>query len=145
MSRIERAVQNGLGGMSCSESVLAAFGGRFGLGRDAAVRLASGFGGGMGLMGDTCGAVAASYMVLGLRYGSTEAEDAEGRMRMYALVGEFAHRFEARWGSTLCRDMMGERGVKIPEEWDKAREMGVLRSLCPEIVRNCAELLEEML
>jgi C_GCAxxG_C_C family probable redox protein len=145
MPRSEDAVQNLGCGYSCSESILAAYCGAYGLDRDTAIRLASGFGGGMGLMGEVCGAVSASFMALGLHFGESDLSKADARGKTYEAVGEFANSFEERHGSILCREIMSRQGVSVPQEWGKAREMGILRSLCPRIVEDCADILEQMI
>jgi C_GCAxxG_C_C family probable redox protein len=43
-----------------------------------ALKIASGFGGGMGRLAETCGAVTGAFMVLGLKYGSA-ASDREAK------------------------------------------------------------------
>ncbi len=52
--------------MNCAQTVLSTYCENFGLERILALRLAQGFGGGMGHAGKTCGAVTGAYMVLGL-------------------------------------------------------------------------------
>jgi C_GCAxxG_C_C family probable redox protein len=48
-------------GLSCSQAVFSVYAGEYGLDKDAASKIASGFGGGMGRMGQTCGAVTGAY------------------------------------------------------------------------------------
>ena len=45
-----RAVQNGENGLSCSEAILVTYANHFGITKSIAMKIASGFGGGMGLM-----------------------------------------------------------------------------------------------
>jgi hypothetical protein len=52
-------------GLSCSQAVFSEYAGEYGLDKDAASKIASGFGGGMGRMGLTCGAVTGAYIVIG--------------------------------------------------------------------------------
>ena len=67
MSHTDLALSRFSEGFSCSQSVLAAFAPELGLDADAALRVSAAFGGGMGRLGDTCGAVTGALMVLGLR------------------------------------------------------------------------------
>ena len=62
-------------GFNCSQAVLSSFDDDFGLDKDMALKLAAGFGGGMGRMAQTCGAVTGAYMVIGLKHGAITGQD----------------------------------------------------------------------
>jgi hypothetical protein len=64
MTKIEQAVAYFKEGFSCSQAIVAAYAPSLGLDRDTALKIASGFGGGMGRLAETCGAVTGSFMVL---------------------------------------------------------------------------------
>jgi C_GCAxxG_C_C family probable redox protein len=106
MNRVDQAVSCFKRGVNCSQAVLSTYCEQFGLAKEAALRLAAGFGGGMGRMGDTCGAVTGAFMVLGLKYGPVEATDQQAKETVYERVRELARRFEARNGTTVCRDLI---------------------------------------
>ena len=55
-----------LEGCSCAQAVLAAFAPEVGLSQEQALRLASSFGGGMGGLRETCGAVSGMLLAVGL-------------------------------------------------------------------------------
>jgi hypothetical protein len=61
-------------GFNCSQSVLTAFCNEFGLQDEPGFRIACAFGGGMGRMAKTCGAVTGAFMVIGLKYGQTQKD-----------------------------------------------------------------------
>ena len=56
MNRVQKAVQLFNSNYNCSQAVLAAFADKAGLDEPTALKLASGFGGGIGCSGGTCGA-----------------------------------------------------------------------------------------
>ena len=68
-------------GFSCSMAVLGAYCEQFGLDKNLAYKVSSGFGGGMHL-DQTCGAVTGAFMVLGLKFGRTRADDIEAKMKV---------------------------------------------------------------
>ena len=141
-SKIETAAERFDKGFNCSQAVLSSFCEQFGLDYETALKIATGFGGGMHING-TCGAVTGAVMVLGLKYGNTE-EDKQAKEKTYKKVIEFANRFSARNDSVKCHDLLGcdittLEGVQI------AREKGLFDSVCPKMVRDAAEILEEML
>jgi C_GCAxxG_C_C family probable redox protein len=144
MSRVECAVSCFEEGFSCAQAVFSAYGPQLGLDHEMALRVAGAFGGGMGHLGRTCGAVTGAFMVIGLKYGKTRAEDDETRDKAYRLVVEFANRFQSRNGSTVCKELLGY-DISVPEEYELAREKGVFAALCPKFVRDAAEIIEQML
>ncbi|MGD0900353.1 MAG: C-GCAxxG-C-C family protein [Thermoguttaceae bacterium] len=143
MTKIEEAVAYFREGFSCSQAIMAAYGPMFGLDRDTALKIASGFGGGMGRMAETCGAVTGAFMVLGLKFGSATA-DREAKEAVYAVVREFAARFKAIHGSILCRDLLG-CNLNTPDGLALAQEKKLFSTVCPPYVETAAEILEELL
>lgn len=144
MTRTERAVLCFKEGFSCSQAIFSTYGEIFGLDREMALRIAGGFGGGMGRMGGTCGAVTGAFMVIGLKYGMTNEADKEAKEKTYALVKEFAEQFQARNGSIICNELLGY-DISTPEGLKAIHENNLFKTLCPKLVQDSAEILEELL
>lgn len=115
---------------------------RFGLERQHALRLASGFGGGIGCGGDICGAVSGAIMALGLKYGIAEPAKA-AKAEMYRLTRVLEDAFRRRAGSIFCRDLLGF-DLSTPEGQEKMKAPGSF-DCCNDYVRIAAEIAEEML
>jgi len=143
MTGIERAVSRFSEGFSCSQSVLLGFAPCFDLDPDVAARISASFGGGMGHMGEVCGAVSGALMVIGLASGGVTAQDKESKARTYELVREFASRFRARRGSLLCRELLG-CDLSQPGALELARARSLFAT-CPTLVRDAAEIVAELL
>ena len=144
MNKIERAVACFEKGFSCTQAVLSTYGGDYGLSRDTALRVAGAFGGGMGRMGKTCGAVTGAFMVIGLKHGAKEAKDEDKKEKTYALVREFTERFRSRNGSIVCNELLGY-DISTPEGRGLAQEKELFSTLCPGLVKDAAEILEQLL
>jgi len=144
MNNPERAVALFKEGFNCSQAVLAAYGEQFDLKHELAMRVAGAFGGGMGRMGETCGAVTGAIMVLGLKFGSTTAGDLNARENAYAVVREFVHRFKGRNVSNLCRDLL-DCDISTSEGMKRAREEGRIKKTCPKFVMDAAEILDQLI
>jgi len=144
MSNIEKAMDCFINGFSCSQSICMTYGEQYGMDNDTAAKVACGFGGGMGRIGGPCGALTGALMVLGLRDGSSEPGTGEAKLKTYELVREAARRFEARNGSMNCRDLLGFN-IENADEYKKAADAGVFRSICPNLVKSASEILEELL
>lgn len=73
-----------------------------------------------------------------------DAQNAEGKEEAYRLARELAAEFKARRGSILCRELLG-CDISTPEGRSQAREKGLFANLCPQLVRDAAEIVEQML
>ncbi len=126
---------------SCSQAVFSAFAPHYGLTEEQAVKLASPFGGGMARQGQVCGAVTGALMVIGLARGATDPKDKE---TIYRLGQEFMQKFEARHGSVLCRELI-DFDMRVPEEYQTAKDTKVFSTLCPKFVQTAAEIIAELI
>jgi C_GCAxxG_C_C family probable redox protein len=144
MSKVDLAVSAFKEGFLCSQALLSTYGVAFGLDRERAIKISAAFGGGICRMGETCGAVTAALMVVGLKHGSADATDREARERTYGLAREFVRRFAARHHSVRCKDLL-DCDISEPEGYAAAREKKLFDTLCPRYVRAAAEILEAIL
>jgi C_GCAxxG_C_C family probable redox protein len=144
MSNIERATATFQEKFSCSQAVLSAFAPELGLNREVALKVAGAFGGGMARTGQTCGAVTGALMVIGLKHGQILADDLLAKEKTYALAQEFLKRFQERHGATLCPALLGY-DIGDPQEMQIAKDKGLFTSLCPRLVADAAEILQEIL
>ena len=143
MKRSEKAVKLFESGMNCSQAMLMAFAEGSALDPALAAKLASGFGGGMGRMAGTCGAVTGAYLALGLLRGTASADDKAGKENTYRLIREFAARFQARHGSVTCRELLG-CDIGTAAGLDQAlhqRTLLTLRNWCHEtlMIPRCSD------
>lgn len=140
-NRVEQAVALFTGGMACSQAILATYGPLFGFDRDEAIRIARGFGGGMGRLSETCGAVTGAFMAISLKFDGTDKQTKEDN---YALMQEFARRFKSKHHSLNCTQLL-DCDLGKPEDQAKFRELGRMQSHCICYVREAAQHLEELL
>jgi C_GCAxxG_C_C family probable redox protein len=141
-SKVQQAVEKFEKGFNCSQAILSTYCEQYGLDEKAALKIATGFGGGMHING-TCGAVTGAFMVLGLKYGNTE-EDKQAKENTYIKVVQYAKKFSARNGTVKCHDLL-DCDITTREGLEIARQKGVFSSICPGLVKDAAEILEEML
>jgi len=143
-NRAEKAVSFFDEGFSCSQAVLASFSDLFGLDRRQALKISQPFGGGIAHRGETCGAVSGAFLVTGLKFGRTEAEDLEAKEITYDKINEFIGRFMAAHGSILCRDLLGVN-LSEPGVLEKAEEAKLFDSICRPLILSSVKILEEIL
>jgi len=134
-------------GCNCAQAVLCAFCSDFGLDERMALRMATGFGAGMGRMGEVCGALTGGFLVIGLKYGRTTtggAQSAAESEKTAARVAELSRRFRERHGSILCRELTG-LDLSDPAQRQRGVEEGIFHDRCGKYVRDSVEMLEQLL
>lgn len=144
MDRADRAKELFCEGYNCSQSVAAAFCDLAGMDEKTAVKLVSGFGGGVGRMREVCGAVSGAVFILNVLYGYDDKEDFESKKRLYEIIRAFAEKFKAENGSIICRELLGIDGAGSPVP-EKRTPGFYEKRPCPEIVYSAAKILEEYL
>jgi len=140
----ERAVKLFDSGFNCAESVL--FGLSQELGRDSSIipRIATGFGGGIGRSGQTCGALTGAIMTIGLLKGCDKGEEeSEKRNAAYETVRQMLLGFEEEFGNTQCR-ILTQCDLKTQEGQSKFRREGIRKNLCPKLIGWCADYVTDL-
>lgn len=132
-------------GYNCAQSVLFSFCNELGLDNDTALKLSCGFGGGMGRMGEVCGAVSGGILVLGLKFGRGKNEDRAATDFAYSKIREFMSRFSARHGSCRCRDLLGGCDLTTPEGQAYFKENECFNLICRPCVRDAAMMVQDII
>ncbi len=142
----ERAVALFHDGYNCAQAVLLAFCDELGLNRDAAARVASSFGGGVGRLREICGAVSGGCMALGLRYGGYDSADPQAKADHYRRVQEFVNAFREENHAILCRELLGlQEGAPTPPRPESRTPEFYKKRPCAELVACAARLIEARL
>jgi C_GCAxxG_C_C family probable redox protein len=131
-------------GFNCSQCVLAAFADELGLNQASALKIAAGFGGGLGRTGETCGIVTGAVMVLGLKYGPVAATDLASKEAAYAKVREFLRLFQERHQALRCRDLL-RCDISTPEGFQSARARNLFATQCAAYIGDAVDILEQLL
>ena len=74
-TRNDIALEKFLAGYNCAQAVLFSFCDDLGFDKDAALRLACGFGAGMARKQEVCGAVTGGILAIGLKHGRGEGQN----------------------------------------------------------------------
>ena len=140
-SKVDDAVACFNNGFNCSQAVFSTYCEDFGLDKKDALKIACGFGAGMGRLQETCGAVTGAYLLFGLVHGKHLSEDEPAKEKTYALIREFARLFEERNKTTSCRELLGVDLIN----GDKQTASERVKTICPKVVQDAAEIIEQML
>ncbi len=123
-------------GFNCCEAIVEAFRKEAGVDiSDNALRLCSGFGGGIGHARDLCGAMAGCVMVISTLAGRNHPSE-KPLSAIYPLTQEFHERFAAAFGSCACADLM-------PYEFNTREHLKNCLKLVNKVGQLLAQYLEE--
>jgi len=140
-SKVNDAITNFNEGFNCAQSVVSAYCEDFGVDRKTGLKISCGLGGGMGRLQETCGAVSGAYLLIGLKYGKYIKEDEAAKEKTYAKVREFSSLFKERNKTTCCRELLGFDLLNSDHQLAKQQ----IKKVCPKMIQDAAEIIEEML
>lgn len=112
-------------GYNCAQIVLSSYAEELGIDEETLFRISEGFGAGMGGMMQTCGAVTAMFMALGLANSSGDLQACDTKPQTMKKVRELAAEFEKKNGSIVCRELKGIDTGKVLRSCDGCIEDGI--------------------
>ena len=143
MERSEKAKELFLSGHNCAQSVVMSFADDMKYSKELALKMAAGFGGGMGKQQETCGAVTGAIMVLGLMKGEQVNNNDELKTQAYGAVKELTREFTEAFKTTSCRDLIG-CDLNTPEGSAKFKEERIMENVCADCVKRAVEIIESI-
>ncbi len=125
---------------NCAQTVFSLFADDLGIDEKTALRIASGFGGGMACA-ETCGAVTGAYMVIGMKHGhATSNQDDKEKTKQ--LIKKFNNGFIKEHGALICKNLTGF-DISTPEGSAAANKADVFKTECPLFIKTACNLLEQ--
>lgn len=141
----EKATELFYKGCNCTQAVFAAFCDVTGIEFETALKMSSPFGGGLGRLRETCGAVSGMTLAAGCLFGYSDLADPEKKKEVYALTAEMANRFKAETGSLVCREILGLKDyVYSPQAQPRTAEFYRTRP-CPGCIAAAARILDSVI
>ena len=144
-NKTETAMQKFISGYNCAQAVLYSFKDDINITGDEALKLACGFGAGMGRKGEVCGAVAGGIIALGAKYGRGENDDKADTERTYSKTRELMDKFEAKHGAFVCRELLNGCDLSSEEGQMNFRNNDLFNATCKKCVGSVVRILEEIL
>ena len=144
ISKRDIAVSKFLEGYDCAQSVFYAYCDDLGFDKNTALKMASGFGGGMACKGEVCGAVTGGIIVIGARYGRGEGADRTATDLTFAKTRELMDRFAVRHGTFICRELLNGCELTTKEGRKTFKDTDLLNKICVPCVESAVEILENI-
>jgi C_GCAxxG_C_C family probable redox protein len=139
-------------GLNCAQAIFSTYSERYGLDSTSALRVACGFGAGMGRRQEVCGAVTGAIMLAGLKYTRQKENGTETKEEMYTRIKEDTYscvnricdRFRDLHGSVNCRELL-QCDISTATGMQFARENNLFSAKCALYVKDMAEIIEAVL
>ncbi len=102
----EKAVEYFCTGYNCAQSTAAAFAECADLGPQTVFTAMAGFGGGIGGLRETCGAISGMVWALGTIEGAYDPLDTEAKTAFYESIRGAIEEFKGKFGTICCRELL---------------------------------------
>ena len=134
---------------NCAQAILHTYADMAGISEDDAMNIAGAFGGGMGNMEGTCGALVGAGLVLGLVN--------KDKVKSMKQMRQIMTKFQERNGATQCKLLKGigtkaaiereqsDRSIDSAEREQARPKVKMVLRECPDCVADAAEFLEEQI
>lgn len=140
----EKAIHSFYNGMNCAQAVFTAFADHLQFDQDMALSVSSGFGGGMGKLQETCGAVTGSFMVLGMYNSKKHEENIDARNASNEMIQKYTADFKKLNGSLDCKTLLNcdfttEEGEK------QFKDQDMKKNICSKCIVDSIRLIERLM
>ena len=143
-SRIDHAMACSAQKFNCAQAVFSTYAPDFGINEMDALKVSAAFGGGMGRLGEVCGAVTGALMLIGCKYGMVRAGDLDAKEKTYARVQQFTHQFKELHRTISCRELLG-CDLNTPEGKAQYAARDLANAVCNRCIRTACQIIEESL
>ena len=144
-NRTEIAVSKFSEGYNCAQSVFYSFCDTLQFDKNTALKIACGFGAGMGRKEEVCGAVSGGIMVIGAKYGRGERDDRTATELTYRKTRELMDRFEKKHGTFICRKLLNGCELTTEEGQKHFKEHNLSDTICQPCVQSVVEILDSIM
>ena len=144
-NRAETAVSKFSEGYNCAQSVFYSYCDALQFDKNTALKMATGFGAGMGRKEEVCGAVTGGIMVIGAKYGRGERDDRTATELTYKKTRELMDRFEKKHGTFICRRLLKGCELTTEEGQKDFKDNKLSDTICRPCVRSVVEILDDIM
>jgi len=131
-------------GASGTQGFVAVYADIFGLSRETAMKIATGFSGGIAHSGESCSMIIGAVMLISLKHGSAHVSETSKKKATVEITKQFLKDFRERHKSIVCRELLQADILDItssPERYAQAHEDGTFDE-CFRSAQTIVDLLE---
>ena len=140
----ENAISLFTSGLNCAQAVLTAYSEKLNIDKNLAINISCGFGGGMGRLQETCGAITGAFMVFSIYNGKKYVENSVKKIMSYSMIQDFNSKFLEIHGTSICRELLNcdlttKEGLEFMHKHDLSK------NVCEKCIRSSVHLIEELI
>jgi C_GCAxxG_C_C family probable redox protein len=140
----EETIESFRAGLNCAQAVVTSFSDKLNFDKNMAAIITCGFGAGMGRLGETCGAVTGSYMVLGIFNSTKHFDNATRKEATYAMIRDFSNKFKQINGSTDCKSLLNcDLGTEEGNRY--AKENNLFGTVCEKCIKDSIKIVNQLI
>jgi len=140
----EKAISTFRSGLNCAQAVLTAYSEEMKFDNSLALSVSCGFGGGMGRLQETCGAVTGSFMVLGIFNCKKLSDNKERKEATYSMVQKFSQEFKQINGTTDCLELL-KCDLRTEEGNRFAKENNLFGTVCEKCISDSLTIINKLI
>jgi C_GCAxxG_C_C family probable redox protein len=140
----QKAISFFRSGLNCAQSVLTTYTPKYRIDDATALAISCSFGGGMGRLQETCGAVTGAFMVIGIHNSQKYADNGMRKNISYQMVQDFDKEFRKIHGTIKCNELLNvdlrtEAGQKSFHDGNMGEK------ICEQCIANATKIIDRLL
>jgi C_GCAxxG_C_C family probable redox protein len=140
----EKAIRTFRSGLNCAQAVFTAYSEEMQFDNKMGLSVSVGFGGGMGRLQETCGAVTGSFMVLGIFNCKKFIDNKDRKEATYAMIQKFSQEFKLINGTTDCLELL-KCDLKTEEGNRYAKENNLFGTVCEKCISDSVKTINKLI
>ena len=144
MDSVEIGVNKFKNGYNCAQSVLFSLTEYTGLSEDYSLRIATGFGAGMGRTQHVCGAVSGGILAMNILYGRGSEDGKEKQEEVYLKVRELIKEFEKENNTIVCKELLNGCDLLTEEGQNRFNNENMVEK-CHSFIASVINIVEEII
>jgi len=140
----EKAIRTFRSGLNCAQAVITAYSEEMKFDNNLALSVSVGFGGGMGRLQKTCGAVTGSFMVLGIHNCKKLSDNKDRKEATYTMIQKFSQEFKLINGTTDCLELL-KCDLKTEEGNLFAKENNLFGTVCEKCISDSVRTINKLI
>jgi len=140
----EKAIVSFKSGLNCAQSILTAYSSDLNFDNNLALSISCGFGGGMGRLQETCGAVTGSFMVLSIYNSNRYTNLKDKKEETYSMIQKFSNKFKSIHGTIECKSLLN-CDLKTEEGQNYFKENRLSEMVCEKCILDSIRIIDELI